>query len=205
MDGNGASDLPKARWRIFWLVAVAMLFTAFMTLPCLQAFLENQESSNHRGNLGYEGGWAQPWLNALSYLIFLFPFPLGQTNALDGWKLFQNSLFDVVYIGSIPMVAGVLGLVKKGCPGRFRFWCLVALGLSLSPLVGFLYRRVLVVFALGALCAAGLWLAQASPNLLKKTARRILLATVSGYVLWLLRGRFSFCMKRIFLSKNSTS
>ena len=201
VEGNGASDLTRGRWRIFWLIVMAMLLTAFMTLPCLQAFLENQGSSNNRGAWGYEEGWGQPWLNALSYLFNLFPFPLGQTNALDGWKLFKNNLFDVIYIGSIPLVAGVLGLAKKGCPKRIRFWCLLALGVSLSPLVGFLYRRVLIVFVLGALCAAGLWLAQASPELLKKTARRILLAAGIGYSFWFLGSFFLLHEKNFLIEK----
>lgn len=198
MDGNGASDLPKARLRMFWLVGVAMLLTAFMTLPCAQAFLENQDSSNSRGVWGYEGGWRQPLLNALSYVFYVFPFPFGQSNALDGWKLFQNNLFDVIYMGSIPLLAGLLGLSMKRCPLRFRFWCLISVALSLSPMVGFLYRRILIVFVLGALCTAGLWLAQASPDLLKKTARRILLATGIGYALWLL-GSFFLLHEKDFL------
>jgi len=185
-DGNGAKDLTRARWRIFWLAVLAVLFTGFMTLPCVQAFFENQNSSNNRGIWGYEEGWGQPLRNAISYLFYVFPFPLGQTNALDGWKLFQNNLFDVIYIGSIPLVAGVLGLSTKKCPARFRVWCLVSVVLSLSPMVGFLYRRVLIVFVLGTLCAAGLWLAQASPESLKKAARRILFAAGIGSLVWFL-------------------
>lgn len=209
-DGNGATDLKAARWRIFWLILAAAFVTAFMTLPCVQAFLENQDTSNNRGNWGYEGGWSQPVLNLFSYLLYFFPFPLGQTNTLDAWKIFHNSLFDVIYLGSIPLVAGGIGLTMKGCPKRFRFWCLVSLIVSLSPLVGFLYRRVLVVFALGAVCAAGVWLAQASPESLKKAARRLMLTVGIGYVAWVigsifLMGEEDLLLRKIYLFMDPAS
>ena len=56
--------------------SLGVALAGIMFDPTIRAFLENNAVGHTRGALGYEKGASQPFLNALSYPFYLFPFLL---------------------------------------------------------------------------------------------------------------------------------
>lgn len=129
---------------------------SFMFVPCIAGFLEN--TNEGRGAIGYETGLAQPFFHLAGYAANYVPWLLGSPGTVDLNKLFRSDWFNVAYIGTIPALLGTLALFHRSAPKPARVLGCMGLLLPLTPLVGPLYHRVLLLYVFGAVWAfAWVW------------------------------------------------
>ncbi|MEO7933615.1 MAG: hypothetical protein ABIT76_10700 [Chthoniobacterales bacterium] len=148
-------DAPLRRIQLLrltlWFVA-GLGLAAFYLIPATGAFWQNLQLGNLRGQLGYAGGWRQPFLNLVSYPMTIFPWVLGRVSTLDLWKLGQMSLIDLGWFGFGPTLIAVLAIFWKKTPLTPRLLMIAGWVIPLTPLVGPLYHRVILLSVLG-----GVW------------------------------------------------
>ena len=160
-------DFPKSSWKslrwigIFGAIGIlAVGMSAFMFVPCTRAYFRTLEAGLVRGEIGYPGGWMQPFANLILYPTYIFPYLLGRPQSLDFAKALHSDLFNVPFIGSLPMIlASVYGyrvLANRGGERGAVLFMLLGLVLPLTFLVGPLYQRRLLLFGFGASWAAAL-------------------------------------------------
>ncbi|MEI8205399.1 MAG: hypothetical protein WCG03_00815 [Kiritimatiellales bacterium] len=151
-------DSPKKGFQslvgfgLLGLLAVGL--AAVMFVPCVKAYLMTLDAGLKRGGIGYPEGVWQPLKNLLLYPLYLFPPLLGRPQALDWAKGFSSDLFNIPFIGSLPLIFAFLygmrilsGKEKDRGPLIFM---VLGLLLPLTPLVGPLYQRLFILFIFGA-------------------------------------------------------
>ena len=168
-----------ALWGILGIGLAGMMF-----LPCVEGYLISKGLGESRGGIGYIGGWKQPVLQLLAYPFFVFPSLLGRPQALDLWKVFQTDLFYLPFFGLIPTLLAFFALFRfRTVP--LEAWMLIFVGLllPLTPLVGPLYPRVLLLFILGGVWAfAEIW--ERDLEIGRKLAKPLLNAFAALAGLW---------------------
>jgi len=159
-------DFKKFSWRSFGWIGIlgiagglAAGMASFMFVPCVRAYLRSTlEAGLVRGEVGYPFGAMQPLANLLLYPTYVFGYFLGRPQAMDFAKILHSNLFDVPFIGSLPLifalVYGFRVLTKRGGERGAVLFMLVGLLLPLTPLVGPLYQRLFIIFMFGASWAA---------------------------------------------------
>jgi hypothetical protein len=177
---------------IFCIGFVGVVLAAGTLLPCIDAFLTSRAAGDARGGIGYPGGFLQPVMNLIAYGFNLYPSILGSPQTMDGWKIFKSCLFDVGYLGTIPVALAFCALFRKSAPPVARWMIAVALVIPLTPLVGPLYHRVLLLFVMGGSWVLADFLSHGSPSARALFARRGLILTGFLAILWLIFSCFLF-------------
>ena len=140
---------------------------ALMLLPCQDALATSLRLGLHTGLFAnaeksmYPEGVLQPWLNLAAYPLQVFPSALGRCDSVDVLKLFKSNLFFVAYFGSLPVLIAYLAAFRKDTGVMERLLILAGLLLPLTPLVRFLYQRLLVLFILGGTIAFAVFMSRA--------------------------------------------
>lgn len=157
---------PKEKVRstmVLALIGLGAILVASPTLiPCVQQYLDSRAAGDTRGGIGYPQGPFQPVLNAVAYGFFVFPSILGSPQTMDAWKLLKTGLFDLGWLGTIPTLFAFLAVFHRSSPNTARLLVIFALAIPLTPLVGPLYHRVLLLFALGGAWAFADFLSNAT-------------------------------------------
>jgi hypothetical protein len=117
--------------------------------PCILAYIESKGAGDSRGAIGYPHGLLQAPLNAIAYGFNLFPSLLGSPQSIDGWKVLKSDLLNLGWIGTLPGIVAFLSIFRRTAPTSARLLIIVGLAIPLTPLVGPLYHRVLLLFAFG--------------------------------------------------------
>jgi hypothetical protein len=126
-----------------------------MLLPCIAAFRESSQLGLHStAHMGlYPNGMLQPLMNLLAYALQVFPSVAGRPSTMDALKVFKSELFFVAYFGSLPVLIAFLACFRKNVPPLARLLILIGLLLPLTPLVKYLYQRMLVIWIVGGIFA----------------------------------------------------
>ena len=138
--------------RFIWWLAAGFGLAAFYWIPAAEAYWVNLQTGNLRGGLGYGGGWRQPLLNLLSYPATIFPWVFGRVASLDLWKIWQSSLINLGWFGFLPTLLAFVTIFLRKTPLPARLLMIVGWLIPLTPLVGPLYHRVVLLSILG-----GIW------------------------------------------------
>lgn len=90
-------------------------------------------------------------LSALPTLVTVFiPTLCGAPLTLDAFKAVGGDLFDIKFVGAIPLVLALPAIASRKAPRLPKLFFIVGLLLPFTPLIQWLYSRVTVVFALGS-------------------------------------------------------
>lgn len=163
---------------------LGFLLASGTLVPCAEAFFASRAAGDRRGGFGYKQGLLQPILYASAYLFNVYPSILGSPQTFDGWKVFKCDYFQTAYLSTLATALSFLALFRKSAPLTAR--CLIATGLliPLTPLVGFLYHRVLLLFALGGAWVLADFLTSASEPLRIRFARAGLRLATATVLVW---------------------
>lgn len=132
------------------LIGLGAVLAASPTLvPCAQEYFDSKAAGDTRGGIGYPQGPLQPVMNAVAYGFYVFPSLLGSPQTMDAWKLLKTGLFDLGWLGALPTLFAFCVAFRRSSPLTARLLVIVALVIPLTPLVGPLYHRVLLLLALG--------------------------------------------------------
>ena len=168
----------RAKMRCTALLAavglVGLLLASVTLIPCTEAFIASRIAGDTRGAIGYPHGLLQPLFNLIAYLFTIYPSIMGSPQTMDAWKLFKSDLFEMGYIGAIPGILAFLALFTNRAPITARLLIGVALLIPLTPLVGPLYHRVLLLFAFGGSWVFADYLSRSSSEDRSLFARRAL-------------------------------
>ena len=163
--GLGQASL-LGRYAIWGLLGCGI--SALMLLPCMDALVTSMRLGLHTGLFAnaekgiYPEGGLQPWFNLAAYPLLVFPSALGRCDSVDLLKLFKSNLFFVAYFGSLPVLIACLAAVRKDTGVLERLLILAGLLLPLTPVVRYLYQRLLVLFILGGTIAFGVFMSRTS-------------------------------------------
>ena len=147
--------------------------SAFMLEPTIAFFLENIRGGHGRGGVFYPGGLLQPILNAVAMLFSPYPFLLGSPQTLDLNKLLRGDLYNLAFFGTVPAVIALVSLFSPRVPMAAKLLMLAGALAPLTPLVGFLYHRINLLWVLGGCWGFAVWLASASPQSTKQLAKTV--------------------------------
>lgn len=128
---------------------------AMMLLPCIAAFRESSQLGLHStAHMGlYPNGMLQPLMNLVAYAFQIFPSVVGRPSTMDALKVFKSELFFVAYFGSLPVLIAFLACFRKNVPPLARLLILIGLLIPLTPLVKYLYQRMLLIWIVGGIFA----------------------------------------------------
>jgi hypothetical protein len=172
---------------VFALIGLGAVLAAAPTLiPSAQAYFESKAAGDTRGGIGYPQGLLQPVMNAVAYGFFIFPSILGSPQTMDAWKLLKTGLFDLGWLGTIPTLFAFLAIFRRSSPFTSRLLVIVALVIPLTPLVGPLYHRVLLLFAFGGAWAFADFLSNSPASARSRFARWVGLGTAGIITCWLI-------------------
>lgn len=135
-------------WAGFMTLACGI--AAFSLVPQVQGYLSNIAIGHIRGGIGYEEGISQPLLHLLLIPARIWPWLAGDPQSLDALRLLKSGFMEWNFIGTIPMLLGLVGLFVPGLPRTAKWLIVTGLIIPLTPLVGPLYHRVELLFILGA-------------------------------------------------------
>ncbi len=186
---DSASRMNERFRKLLWIAVlggVAVCLAAFMLEPTIRLYQDNQRSGHTRGAFGYDGDYLQPLLNLISLPFHAFPFPLGRPQTLDLWKAFRSDFMNAGFMGTLPALVAIASLFSKKVFWGPRLMILLGLLVPLTPLVGYLYHRIHIVWILGGCWAAAELLAAGSPDDLRKWSRRLMIGSLVVCGLWLL-------------------
>ena len=170
--GLGQASL-LGRYAVWGLLGCGI--SALMLLPCQDALVTSLRLGLHTGlfahadNGIYPEGVLQPLFNLVAYPLLVFPSALGRCDSVDLLKLFKSNLFFVAYFGSLPVLIAYLAALRKDTGVMERLLILTGLLLPLTPLVRYLYQRLLVLFILGGTIAFAVFMSRTSDE----TRRRL--------------------------------
>lgn len=136
---------------IGWSAAMilALGIAAFSLVPQISGYLSNIAIGHTRGGIGYKNGISQILSHIALIPARIWPWLAGDPQSIDGWKLLKSDFMSLNYIGTIPMLLGVISLFLKDIPKAAKWLIAVGLLTPLTPLVGPLYHRVELLFILG--------------------------------------------------------
>lgn len=140
--------------------------SALMLLPCQDALATSLRLGLHTGLFAnadkgiYPEGLLQPLFNLAAYPLMVFPSALGRCDSVDLLKPLRSNLFFVAYFGSLPVLVAYLAVFRKDTGVMERLLLLTGLLLPLTPLVRYLYQRLLVLFILGGTIAFAVFMSR---------------------------------------------
>jgi hypothetical protein len=169
---------------------------AFVLVPTIMGYLNTTAAGLKRGMLGYPEGYLTPLFNALLYPVYAFPFPMGRPPTLDLFKLFRSDLVHVPFFGTILMIFGFVGLWNVRISRTARFLAAAGLLLPLTPLVGFLYLRLLIIWVVGGIWVAVLALERTADQRLCLLRRWLWRGFLVGSALLLVVGAVAYVRQR---------
>lgn len=180
----------RAQWKITWQMALGGLLgaglAAYSFLPAVIGFLDTvQGGYQQRGGIGYAEGPLQPWLNAVSYLAYAFPWPLGDPQSLDWWKVLKSDLFNVCFFGFLPTALAFILAWNRRMPLAPRLMVAMGLIVPLTPLVGPLYHRVNLLFFSGGVWLVAVGLQSLAPETCRRLARGLAAIFLLASAIWL--------------------
>jgi len=149
---------------------------AMMLLPCIAAYRESSQLGLHSTDrMGlYPHGMLQPLMNLAAYALQIFPSAAGRPSTMDALKVFKSELFFVAYFGSLPVIIAFLACFRKNVPPLARLLILIGLLIPLTPLVKYLYQRMLLIWIVGGIFAFADFMQRSSP------ATRLRIAKTTG-------------------------
>lgn len=136
------------------VAVLAFGLAAFSLIPSSVGYFNTLAAGLKRGLFGYPQGFINAIRSAFAYPAYVFPFPFGIPQTLDIFKLLGANLLDVPFFGSLLMCFALIGMFYQRLPRLARWLSLAGLLLPMTPLLGPLYRRVLILWIIG-----GVWLA----------------------------------------------
>jgi len=169
-----------------------LLLAAGTLVPCAEAYAASRAAGNVRGAIGYPEGRLQALYNAVSYAFYVYPAILGSPQTLDAWKSLKSDLFNVAYLGTVPTVLAFLAIARREFPSVARLCIVTGLLIPLTPLVGPLYHRVLLLFVFGGAWACADFLSNRPGSFQHAFARRGLIVAASASLSWLLASLLLF-------------
>ncbi|MCW1923551.1 hypothetical protein OKA05_13385 [Luteolibacter arcticus] len=183
------------RYSAWGVLAAGM--AAMMLLPCIAAYHESSQLGLHStARMGlYPHGMLQPVMNLLAYALQVFPSVVGRPCTMDALKVFKSELFFVAYFGSLPVLIAFLACFRKNVPPLARFLILIGLLIPLTPLVKYLYQRMLLIWILGGIFAFVDFMQRSSPTTRLRIAKVTGICAGAAVILWTL-GSLVLAMKR---------
>ena len=133
---------------------IAVLIACVVLIPCAYAFHVTMQSGLVRGELGYPDGILSIIKHVIAYPTYVFPALYGGPGLFDVGRILSINLFDIPFFGSVLLILAFLGLIVKNGNKQAKTIALFGLLLPITPLVGPMYQRLLMIFILG-----GIWLA----------------------------------------------
>lgn len=160
---------------------------AMMLVPCVAAYLESSRLGLHAtAHMGlYPHGPLQPLLNLLAYPLQVLPSVLGRPGTMDAMKVLGSNLFFVASFGSLAVLVGYVAIFRKETPPLARLLIVIGLLLPLTPLVKYLYQRMLTVWIAGGVFAFADFMQHASPETRKRLAKVAGRIAALGGIAWL--------------------
>jgi hypothetical protein len=133
---------------------------------------------------------SRSWVDALFALPTLatsvFPTMMGTPQGLDLMKVFRVGLFDIKFMGAIPLLLAALALFRRKAPAPAKLLLVFGLLLPFTPADQWLYSRFTVLFALGGAWLAAWYLTMISTEPPSKVWKRALLVLSLMAGAWLL-------------------
>lgn len=124
--------------------------------------------------------------NLLTLGTLLFPFTMGIPQTIDCAKLFDLSLFDIKFGGSIVCVLAFIACFNKRAPRVAKVLFLSSLVAACTPLLTYLYNRSTLVMAVGMAWLAAWQLVDFTKNPLSRVVWKRMVYALAGIVfLWL--------------------
>jgi len=160
--------------------------SAFMLEPTMAFFMENIRGGHGRGGVFYPGGLLQPILNAIAAMFSPYPFVLGSPQTLDLNKVFKSDLYNQAFFGTVPVIVSLVSLFSKRVPTAAKLLMLAGSLVPLTPLVGFLYHRINLLWVFGGCWGFATWLASASPQAINQLAKAVWRVFAIVCAAWLL-------------------
>jgi hypothetical protein len=137
---------------------------AFMIEPTVSGFFDNSRAGFGRGGVFYPEGVLQPLLNAFAMFFTPYPFILGSAQSLDLGKVLDHSFGALGFFGTVPVIIALVALFSKSVPTAAKLLMLAGALIPLTPLVGFLYHRINLLWILGGCWGAAVWLSTATES-----------------------------------------
>lgn len=166
--------------------ALAFGLSAVMLVPTVWSYWISWSAGLQRGGFGYPGGWTQPILNLLAYPTYLFPSIMGNAHTFDLYKVFKSDLNYVPFIGTALLICSIPALMDRNSPAPARWIAWVGLLLPVTPLVGFLYQRLIILFVFAAIWLAVEWIERADESAWTRLSRWSVGVFVVASVCWAL-------------------
>lgn len=133
---------------------VATMLASFTLIPSAYAFHVTMQSGLVRGGLGYPDGIIAIVKRVIAYPTYLFPAFYGTPGSFDLGRVLSTGLIAIPFFGSLFAITSIFGLFVTGLSRTAKTLVTFGLFLPLTPLVGPMYQRLLMLFILG-----GVWLA----------------------------------------------
>ncbi|MCW1885147.1 hypothetical protein OKA04_10445 [Luteolibacter flavescens] len=170
---------------------------AMLLLPAIAAYRESSALGLHStANMGlYPKGMLQPVLNLIAYAAQVFPSVVGRPSTMDALKVLKSELFFVAYFGSLPVLIAFLACFRKNVPPLARLLILIGLLLPLTPMVKYLYQRMLLVWIVGGIFAFADFMQRSGPTTRLRIAKLAGIGAGAVVVLWTLAS-IGLAMKR---------
>lgn len=159
LGGSYLQDKPccKVALERVALVLASLGFTAVLTtmmfVPCIQGFFDTAAMGNDRAVLQFQGGWLQPLLHPAVSILSAFPVVLGSPSSLDLTKPLKGDYFDIAFFGFLPVVVAFYSLIQRRTPKPAWLLMFCGLVLPLTPLQGYVYYRISLLFIVGGIWA----------------------------------------------------
>jgi hypothetical protein len=184
--GDDKRTRIKITVAFFVVGALAAGISAFMLEPTITFFLENISGGHGRGGVFYTEGMLQPLLNSVAMLLSPYPFILGSPQTLDLNKVFLSNLYSLGFFGTLPVILALVSLFSNRVPTAAKLLILAGSLIPLTPLVGFLYHRINLLWILGGCWGGAVWLATASQQEIRRLSKFLWWSLAAACALWLL-------------------
>ena len=153
------------------ILAIGM--SSMMFIPNVYAYLNTLDAGLTRGGIGYPSGFLSALSNLFVYPLFSFPWLIGSPDTLDVSKLFGTELMHIPFFGSVLVLLAFIGIFRREVDNVARILMLLGLFLPITPLVGPLYPRVLILFTFAGIWAAVELIANAKDDVWKKILHKV--------------------------------
>jgi hypothetical protein len=158
---------------------------AFMLEPTMSGFFENSRAGFGRGGVFYPEGVFQPFLNAFAMFLTPYPFILGSAQSLDLGKVLDHSFGALGFFGTVPVIIALIALFSKSVPTAAKLLMLAGALIPLTPLVGFLYHRINLLWIFGGCWGAAIWLSTVAESSIRRITSMLWVALAVICAAWI--------------------